>query len=93
MLKNRFKPIYVDLDDGKWYVTNETTDSNLMSLRVEVRDASTTWYVQHWRRTKKVYFQILDFKVINNNGIQFALYGSGNTKQIKLSKKGFRHEK
>ena len=60
MLKNRFKPIYVDLDDGKWYVTNETSDSNLRSLRVRVNVASDSWYVQHWRRTTKVYFQILD---------------------------------
>jgi hypothetical protein len=60
MLKTRYKPLYIDLENGNWYTTNEISDSNLKSLRVRVRKASDTWYVKHWRRTTKLYFQILD---------------------------------
>jgi len=60
MLKNRFKPVYIDLETGKWYVTNETSDSNLKGLRVRVTTPSDSWFVTHWRRTTRVYVQVLD---------------------------------
>lgn len=84
MLKNRFKPIYVDLESGKWYVTNETSDSNLESLRVHVRTPAMSWYVQHWRKTKKIYFQILDdtnseiipqkITIVDKNSVQIDFF-------------------
>ena len=60
---NRYKQIYLDLEDGTWYVTDETSDSNLRGLRVEVLTESSSWYVKHYRRTDKVFFQILDSKM------------------------------
>jgi hypothetical protein len=60
MLENKFKQIYVDLEDEKWYIANETSDSNLKALKVEINTAVTTWYVKHWRKTTKVFIQVLD---------------------------------
>ena len=84
MLKTRYKPIYVDLESGKWHTTNEVFDSNLRCLRVRVAKASSSWYVKHWRRTNKLFFQILDnsnseiipesIKIIDDNTVQIDFY-------------------
>ena len=60
MVTNRFKQIYVDLASGEWVVTDETTDSNLRGVRVEVPTASNSWHVTHYRNTTKLIVQILD---------------------------------
>jgi hypothetical protein len=60
MNTNRFKQIYINLNDGKWYISDQTSDSNLKSLRVIVNTISDSWYVEHNRNTKKIYFQIVD---------------------------------
>jgi hypothetical protein len=84
MLKDRFKPIFVDLDTGKWYVTTLTNDSNLKTLRVEVRDSAESWYVRHNRKTNKIFFQILDnsgteiipqeIEIIDINTVQITFF-------------------
>ena len=60
MLENRFKQVYIDLEDGKWYIVNEANESNLRGLRTNIGDSALSWYVKHWRKTTKVFIQVLD---------------------------------
>lgn len=80
MLEDKFKSIYVDLETGKWYITTELNDSHLKALRVEVNVPAESWYVKHYRKTTKLFCQVLDdynteiipqaIKLIDNNSIQ-----------------------
>ena len=60
MTRSRFKPIYVDLDDGAWYISSANTDSNLRVIRVVSNTPRNKWEVFHNRGTKKIFVQFLD---------------------------------
>lgn len=76
----RYKQIYVDVDSGKWYVSDEPSDSGLRSLRLNMTTPSDSWYIVHHRNTSKLFFQILDstnteiiperVKIIDSNTVQ-----------------------
>ena len=60
MITNRYKQVYVDIEEGTWWVTDETTDSSLRGLYVDVTTPRRVWHIKHWRRTSKIFFQVLD---------------------------------
>jgi hypothetical protein len=60
MLESKFRQIYVNLNDGKWYVTNRFANSGLMSLMVDVQTPASSWYVVHNRNTTKIFIQTLN---------------------------------
>lgn len=60
MTKSRFKQIYVDLDDGRWYVPDADTDSRLRTLRYTSNIPRNKWTLVHNRNTSKIIVQFLD---------------------------------
>lgn len=60
MLNSRYKPIYVDLDDGAWYISSASTDSELRTLRITSGTPRNQWEVVHNRNTTKVFVQFLE---------------------------------
>jgi hypothetical protein len=60
MITNRYKQVYIDIEDGTWWVTDETTDSSLRGLYVNVTTPRRVWTIKHWRKTNKIFFQVLE---------------------------------